>query len=286
MGCVPRDYYTSRAPFPSKDSIFTLITEEVFPKLVYNASYNPNRLSTSPLSSSFRRTFGLTIVLLNSGGIRFDLLKGNFTLNDEKTVSPFKNAFFVLKDVIYGDAKIVLDWLNTGRFGYVVQEDGCSCGDAWPSTVQQAFKRGNQLSFNGLDQHPFSFDVASPGYVTYDGLCPFLSHTLKPNNIIDFGTDGDDTIHTPLPYYNIPFYIQSTLVPPTITNMDFVDLIFTNFSAPGVLEILNLYGSSGKGYDLDELELYQSDPITLTNMFERYVAVEDSWKVKENGRCD
>ena len=53
-----------------------------------------------------------------------------------------------------------------------------------------------------------------------------------------------------------------------------------------MLEILNLYGSSGRGYDLDELEMYQSDPITLTNMFERYVEVEGSWKVKENGRCD
>jgi hypothetical protein len=53
-----------------------------------------------------------------------------------------------------------------------------------------------------------------------------------------------------------------------------------------VVEILNLYGSSGKGYDLDELEMYQSDPITLTNMFERYIDVEDSWKVNKNGRCD
>lgn len=53
-----------------------------------------------------------------------------------------------------------------------------------------------------------------------------------------------------------------------------------------MLEILNLYGGSGKGYDLDELEMYQSDPITLTNMFERYARVEESWKIAENGRCD
>jgi len=71
-----------------------------------------------------------------------------------------------------------------------------------------------------------------------------------------------------------------------MSDTDPVDLIFTNFSAPGVLEILNMYGSSGKGYDFDELEIYQSDPITLTNMFERYVSLEDSWKVGENGRCD
>jgi len=44
---VPKNYYISQAPYPSEDSIFTLITEDVFPKLVYNASLNPNRLSNA-----------------------------------------------------------------------------------------------------------------------------------------------------------------------------------------------------------------------------------------------
>jgi hypothetical protein len=123
--------------------------------LVYNASYNQHRLSTTLFILTHR------IVLLNTGGIRFDLLGGNFTLNDEKTVSPFRNAFMVLKDVVYKDAKIVLGWLNTGRFGYVVQDEGCHHGETWSINVERSWKRANQ--------HAFSLDVSSPGYVTYDG---------------------------------------------------------------------------------------------------------------------
>src|SRR5438552_16432541 len=98
---------------------------------------------------------------MNTGGIRFDLFRGNFTLNDEKTVSPFRNAFMVLKDIVYGDAKIVLDWLNTGKFGYVIQDEACPCGEAWNHNVRQSWERGNP--------HTFSLDPPPLGYVTHDG---------------------------------------------------------------------------------------------------------------------
>jgi hypothetical protein len=163
----------------------------------------------------------LTIVLLNTGGIRFDLLKGNFTLNDAKTVSPFPNAFMVLKDIAYGDAKIVLDWLNTGRFGYIMQVEECSCGHAWDERVRHSWRRSKQ--------HVFSLEQRTPGYVTYDGI----RHLISAD--IDFGVDGDDTLHTPFPHYDIPFYVQSTLVPHDIRDNDPVDLLFTNFSSWGVL---------------------------------------------------
>jgi hypothetical protein len=52
-----------------------------------------------------------------------------------------------------------------------------------------------------------------------------------------------------------------------------------------VIEILNRYAPSGKTYDLDELEFYLHDPITLTNMFERYAQVEASWSIPEKGTC-
>ena|ERR1700736_1198055 len=103
-------------------------------------------------------------VLLNSGSIRFDLLRGNFTLDDQKMVSPFRNAFMVLRDIVYGDAKIVLDWLNTGKFGYIVQDDeGCSCGHAWERSLQSSWDMYSNT------QHTFQLDSGTPGYVTHDG---------------------------------------------------------------------------------------------------------------------
>jgi hypothetical protein len=155
---VPKSYYTHRAPYPSPQNLFSLITDHVFPKLIVNTTFNANRLSIA-------LTMKLTVVLLNTGSIRFDLLSGNFTLNDQKMVSPFTNAFMVLRDVVYGDAKIVLDWLNTGRFGYIIQEDeGCSCGQAWERSLRKAWEADMNT------QHTFELHPATPGYVTHDGI--------------------------------------------------------------------------------------------------------------------
>ena len=75
----------------------------------------------------------------------------------------------------------------------------------------------------------------TPGYVTVDG-----GLVWDKADGVDFGSDGDDTIHTPLPQYSIPFYVQSTLIPPTTLDTDLIDLVFTNFSSPGVLPLPSL----------------------------------------------
>lgn len=51
------------------------------------------------------------------------------------------------------------------------------------------------------------------------------------------------------------------------------------------MEILNTYAPSGRTYDLDELEFYLQDPVTLTNMFERYAEIQPSWSIPESGTC-
>lgn len=157
---MPHDFYVNRAPYPSNYSIYSLLNDEVFPKLIYNSSYNARRLSTA------HYTTYANVVLLNTGGIRFDLLRGNMTLNDEKTVSPFKNAFLVLRDILYGDAKIVLDWLNTGRFGYIVQDEEEEGGydDTYDIALQYSWERYQS------EKHNLSDILATPGYVTYDGM--------------------------------------------------------------------------------------------------------------------
>lgn len=135
-------------------------------------------------------------------------------------MSPFSNAFVCLKNILYKDAKIVLYWLNTGRFGYITQDDDCCHVDLYRTRMKR--------SWHLRDQVPFA-SQAPQGYVTYDGT--FASSLILT---LDFGSDGDDTYHTPYPYYHIPFWVQSTLVPDNIGNNDVVDLIFTNFSSSGV----------------------------------------------------
>jgi hypothetical protein len=89
-----------------------------------------------------------------------------------------------------------------------------------------------ELSWAQRDQVPFSTQ-ASQGYVTYDGTLSFYALLT-----LDFGSDGDDTYHTPYPNYDIPLWVQSTLVPKNISDDDIVDLIFTNFSSWGVFALL------------------------------------------------
>jgi hypothetical protein len=136
-------------------------------------------------------------------------------------VSPFNNAFVVLPHVPYRDGKIVLDWLNTGRFGYIAQDDGeYPCGQKWQQSMQDTWEQYS-------NQRTFQIDAAPEGYVTHDG-------NLESTANIDFGSDGDDTVHSPIPQHRIPFYVQSTLIPSDLQDDDVVDLIFTNFSSWGV----------------------------------------------------
>jgi hypothetical protein len=48
---------------------------------------------------------------------------------------------------------------------------------------------------------------------------------------------GDDTLHTPVPYYDTPDYISST--PPTGSDDLAIDLVFVEFFESLVLKVLN-----------------------------------------------
>jgi hypothetical protein len=69
----------------------------------------------------------------------------------------------VLKDVAYGDAKIVVDWLNTGRYGYVPLE-------IHPRSSN--LKGFQNLSDPQRSQYFMSLEDLpdTPGYVTHDGI--------------------------------------------------------------------------------------------------------------------
>lgn len=52
------------------------------------------------------------IILTNSGEMRYDILAGSFTKNDQFVALPFADAFLVFPNVTFGIAKGVLDGLN------------------------------------------------------------------------------------------------------------------------------------------------------------------------------
>lgn len=101
-GCAPSDYWLSRAPYPSDESLLTWLEKEVLPDTV-----------------SARKT--PSIVITNSGAMRFDIFKGPFTIDSTFLVSPFTSGFRTLKDVPYKAASQVLQLLNNQ--GPILLED-------------------------------------------------------------------------------------------------------------------------------------------------------------------
>ena len=195
FGCAPHDFWLNRAPYPSKDSILTLLENKVLPDTFTtdNSSKNP------------------AIVMTNSGAVRFDVFEGPFTIDTTFLVCPFTSGFRMIKNVPYEAAMQVLPTLNNvgpiplkDLLSFVRGEEGWGehrLEDLIPplphvrasallekpaAPIDTGFaKQGQQVPLND-DKDKDKPQV--PGYTTTD----------------DAGKDGDDTLHQPIQFYSVP----------------------------------------------------------------------------------
>jgi len=232
-GTAPQDYFLSRTPYPSNSSVLSLFVDQVIPKAL--AIGNPSRANIP------------STVIVNSGSQRFDLYAGPFTRNDQFIVSPFNDAFLYFQ-VPAGVARQVLDKLNAkGAF---------KRRDVGAGEDPELYSRGDvDYRFDAWRRDQFEREYTERatanltlGYVTTDS-CPGV---------------GDDTLHTPIPYYSAPGYIASPL-PSGIADDTLVDLVFLDFFETDVLSIVNtLSAGSGKTYSAADVQQYGSGDL-LTN---------------------
>lgn len=227
-GCAPETYCMSCVPFDAPGSIFP-VTETALGATVINTT----------------RAAIPRLIIANTGSIRFDLYKGAFTFDDSFIVSPFTDAFQYLANVPYATAKDVLATMNA-------------------ATLNQ--RSLNPLSNRGADD----FDMLIPQMDSC--IDPTLGHMsssadLKPRGVIrrattltpgyttkdDFGTDGDDTIHSAIPFYSVPNYFQGNGSFPATGTPDNIDLIFLDFIAPDVISALATLGVTRS---IDEVAYY------------------------------
>lgn len=263
FGCTPTNLWTNRAPFPSKDSIFTWLQEQVFPTSISD----PTRKDVPRL------------LIVNTGGIRFDIFKGPFTVDTTYSVSPFTSGFRYIKDVPYGTAKKLLTILN--QEVPQLWEQPYDLAARMPvSDDTYAATSGSRDSFQGpVDQVPLlSSDdkqPLTPGYTTHDSL----------------GSDGDDTIHAPIRFYRVPNVFETRIAFPSSSSSsssspsfspeeeekepDTVDLIYVDFIERYVLLALKFLGTDFKEGDT---EVYMPGK-TMTEVISGWV--EDNW----NGDC-
>lgn len=96
--------------------------------------------------------------------------------------------------------------------------------------------------------------VVTPGYVTTD----------------DFGSDGDDTPHSLIPSYTQPNYIQGNAsFPEDGTKPEFVDVVFLDYFAKVVVQVLN---GMGANYTIDDVGYFMDKKFTTNSYLPKYAA--------------
>lgn len=251
FGCAPQDYWMARTKYPSNDSVFTLLDQQVLPDIITKES----------------RKDIPRLAIINTGAIRFDIFKGPFTLDTTYIVSPFQSKMTYIPEVPYSAAKKVLPLLNNQ--GQILDQpafDARMMGppEQWhitediiypaPTPAESMLQGGGQKPLGDAEDEP---DLVS-GYTTKD----------------DIGTDGDDAVHAPINFHTQPNCIQAKIGMPAEGEPETVDLVFTDFITPWVIMALKF---SGGDYNETSVQLW--DEAAFTDMVAKWV--KENWK----GKC-
>ncbi|KAF3010935.1 hypothetical protein E8E13_010181 [Curvularia kusanoi] len=247
-GCAPATYCQYCQPFGAPGNIFTLLQ---------------TALSTVVVNET-RKTVP-RLIIINTGSVRFDLAQGPFTYDDSFIVSPFSDSFQFIPDVPYAQAKQVLDILNAGPYQKKKRDlesrdfafsaltaDRDTCIDP-PLTHNLAAKRS--LPAGRLIRRTNT--SPTPGYTTLD----------------DFGSDGDDTIHSTIPHYPQPNDLQANASFPLDGSApEKVDLVFLDFIASYIVNALNRKDVGGD-FSLSQVEYYIDKKFTTNSYLPAYAKV-------------
>lgn len=227
FGCAPKNLWMSRTKYPSDDSIFSWIEKDVFPDVVVNKT----------------RKDVPRVVIMNTGGIRFDIFKGPFTRDTTYLVSPFTSAFKYIPDVPYKVAEKVTKILNEG--GTIFKDHGVDT--RFLANPQQMFPAVIDIADESEEPRLELRDVKEPALIN--------GYTTKD----DLGTDGDDTVHEPLKFYTQPNAFQSEVGFPEEGTPETVDLVFLDFIQPWIIPAVKF---SGGDYDNEDVQQYMDETFT------------------------
>lgn len=251
FGCAPQDYWMARTKYPSNDSVFTLLDQQVLPDIIAKES----------------RKDIPRLAIINTGAIRFDIFKGPFTLDTTYIVSPFQSKMTYIPEVPYTAAKKVLPLLNSQ--GQILDQP------AFDSRMM-----GPPEQWHITEDIIYPDPVPAGGMMHVDGQKPLGDATDEPDLVSgyttkdDIGTDGDDAVHAPINFHTQPNCIQAEIDMPAEGEPETVDLVFTDFITPWVLMALKF---SGGDYNETNVQLW--DEAAFTDMLANWV--KENWK----GKC-
>ncbi|KAF2795849.1 hypothetical protein K505DRAFT_348335 [Melanomma pulvis-pyrius CBS 109.77] len=248
-GCAPETYCQYCKPFLADGNLFGLLQTALSTVVVNETRKDIPRL-----------------IIINTGSVRFDLAKGPFTYDDSFIVSPFADAFQFIADVPYAQASKVIDILNAGAFQKKrelsvadfafspILADRDTCIDP---PLTHSYEGKTRRSKAGGRLHLRQNTSPVPGYTTTD----------------DFGTDGDDTVHSRIPNYKQPNDLQANAsFPIDGSKPEKVDVVFLDFIASYVINALNTPDVGG-AFSVKDVSYYMDKSFTTNSYLPAYAKI-------------
>ncbi|KAG0268256.1 hypothetical protein DFQ27_007224 [Actinomortierella ambigua] len=232
LGQAPMDYYVTRVPFTHPQSIFKWLQDEVLETVL---------LPTRPYPA---------MVVSPTGMVRYDIQKGDFTVDDVFVICPyhFKFVYFSLKAV---HARRLLEVMAN----FTKPTGGRDGSGGNHTSGSKEITDAVQWATHPLA--PAQADL-TPGYVTMD----------------DYGTGGDDWPHLPVPVYlDAPVNVASKLAADVPDGTE-IDLVFIDYYAKPVLKALAVLDPNGTYVPTS----YRRD-FDLAGMFANFAKLK--WNKKE-----
>ena len=292
-GCAPKDLWMARAPVDGEDSIYHWLSEEVLPAVIVNEG----------------RKDKPRLIIMNTGAIRFDIFKGPFTRDSSYVVSPFKSKMRYIADVPYTVAEkvlpllnnagpIVLSGMNSSFYGDEISDWRIMLPpEQWTRFNRDIFSRKKEAKLEqqqeeekegeeeeqeqarlqnargdaNENQKPLVSVEKADGNGDGDGDDDGGSRRLIPGYTTkdDFSSDGDDTIHKPIDFYELPNCIQASVNIPVPSREasgnqeppEAVDLVFMDFIEPWFLTALQYAGAPELGRR-ENVKIYMEETFT------------------------
>ncbi|AAS51528.1 ADL392Wp [Eremothecium gossypii ATCC 10895] len=210
FGYVPEDYYLDAEPIESPNNIYNFLTNKILPTL---------------RSDAYDETVS-RFIMINTGSMRYDLYRGNFTADVEYIVTPYQNDWKYI-EVPTKLGGILAAYMNSGKpiFTSIANE------------LPRLSRRDSRC--------PVITDAnLSRGYTTAD----------------DAGCTGDDTPHQSTPSYPVPNVVQSVEINEEAGEDGTAHLVFYSFMEKRIVVALNelniLQKVTTKTYSAADVKLY------------------------------
>lgn len=255
-GCAPKTLWMSRAPYPSNESLFTWLDSEVLPWIGNNVSTMQDE----------RRP---TILLTNTGAMRFDIFKGPFTVDTTFLISPFTSGLRRLRGVPYEKANKILRLINNSG---PIMLTRTAMADLeyldghrpipwmkemrWRMMGPRPPVRTDRFKWSSLDAEARRReDISlSKDQMTLDNAQPSLQQVFKSeqrprltpgyttHDDLSSKVPGDDTEHEPIKFYDSPPAVGSAVFIDEGHPPNDVDLVYNEFIEPWIVLALRFLG--------------------------------------------